>query len=77
MDAYTAAAAAELRAAQARKKLTDIALAKKSGIPVSTLRRYLRGERDTPASALFHIAQALNTQPGRILDDALNRLNEQ
>ena len=77
MDKYIAAAAAELRAAQARASLTDKALAERSGIPVVTLRRYLKGERDTPASALFKIADALGIKPGRLLDDALKGLDQQ
>lgn len=75
MDKYVEAAAAELRAAQARAQLTDTALAERSGIPVVTLRRYLKGTRDTPASALFRIAEALNVSPGRLLDDALKNLD--
>ncbi|MCI2959513.1 helix-turn-helix domain-containing protein [Agromyces atrinae] len=75
MDKYVAAAAAELRAAQGRAQLTDTALAEISGIPVVTLRRYLKGTRDTPASALFKIAQALGVSPGRLLDDAMKNLD--
>ena len=70
------AAAAELRAAQARAQLTDTALATRAGIPVVTLRRYLKGTRDTPVSALFRIAEALGVSPGRLLDDAMKNLNE-
>lgn len=76
MDQYVEAAAAELRAAQARARLTDIALSERAGIPVVTLRRYLKGTRDTPASALFKIADALGIQPGRLLDDALKNLDQ-
>ena len=76
MDKYVAAAAAELRAAQARAQLTDTALAARSGIPVVTLRRYLKGTRDAPASALFKIANALGVPPGRLLDDAIKNLDE-
>lgn len=76
MDKYAEAAAAELRAAQGRAQLTDTALAARSGIPVVTLRRYLKGTRDTPASALFKIAEALGIQPGRLLDDAMKNLDQ-
>lgn len=76
MDKYVEAAAAELRAAQGRARLTDTALSARAGIPVVTLRRYLKGTRDTPASALFKIADALGIPPGRLLDDALKNLNE-
>ena len=74
MDQYVAAASAELRAAQARANLTDTALAERSGIPVVTLRRYLKGSRDTPVSALFKISGALGIDPGRLLDDAAERI---
>lgn len=76
MDKYVNAAAAELRAAQGRAGLTDTALSERSGIPVVTLRRYLKGTRDTPASALFRIAEAVGISPGRLLDDALKNLDE-
>lgn len=75
MDKYVEAAAAELRAAQARASLSDVALAERAGIPAVTLRRYLKGTRDTPASALFKIADALGITPGRLLDDALNNID--
>lgn len=76
MDKYIQAAAAELRAAQARADLSDTALALRSGIPVVTLRRYLKGTRDTPASAIFKIAEALGIHPGRLLDDAMKNLQK-
>ena len=75
MDKYVEAAAAELRAAQARASLSDVALAERAGIPAVTLRRYLKGTRDTPASALFKIADALGITPGRLLDDALKNID--
>lgn len=74
MDKYIEAAAGALRAAQARAKMTDIALAELAGIPAVTLRRYLRGERDTPVSAIFKIANALNVSAGALLDDAANHV---
>ena len=76
MDKYIAAASAELRAAQGRAELSDAALARRSGIPVETLRRYLKGQRDTPASALLKIADALGINPGKLLDDAKKSLDE-
>lgn len=76
MDKYIAAAAAELRAAQARAQMTDTALAASSGIPAVTLRRYLKGTRDTPVSALFKIAEALGISAGKILDDAMKAIDE-
>ncbi|WAC68867.1 helix-turn-helix domain-containing protein [Microbacterium sp. SL75] len=76
MDQYVAAASAELRAAQGRANLNDVALAAKSGIPVATLRRYLKGDRDTPVSALFRIAKALGVDAGRLLDDAAERVQD-
>lgn len=76
MDKYIEAAAAELRAAQGRARLTDTALAERAGIPVVTLRRYLKGIRDTPASAILKIADALGVNPGSLLDDAKNHLDQ-
>lgn len=76
MDEYVEAAAGALRAAQGRAKMTDTALAEKSGIPAVTLRRYLKGERDTPASALFKIADALGVPPGALLDDASKHIKK-
>lgn len=77
MDKYVLAAAAELRAAQARAQMTDAALADRAGIPVVTLRRYLKGTRDTPTSSLFKIADALGISPGSLLDDAAKHLKDQ
>ncbi|MBG9887147.1 hypothetical protein ABE10_25375 [Bacillus toyonensis] len=74
MDEYVEAAAGALRAAQARAKMTDIALAERAGMPVVTLRRYLKGVRDTPVSALFRIAAALGVSAGSLLDDAMNHV---
>ena len=76
MDKYVQAAAGALRAAQARANMTDTALAERSGIPAVTLRRYLKGTRDTPASALFKIAAALDIAPGALLDDASNHIEK-
>jgi len=76
MDKYVVAASAEIRAAQARASLSDVALAELSGIPVVTLRRYLKGSRDTPVSALLKIAEALGISPGRLLDAAAQNIKE-
>ena len=70
MDKYIEAAAGALRAAQGRAKMSDTELAERSGIPAVTLRRYLKGQRDTPVSAIFKIAAALNISAGALLDDA-------
>lgn len=77
MDEYTEAAAAELRAAQGRAQLSDAKLAEKAGIPVVTLRRYLKGTRDTPSSALIKIALALDLTMGELLDEAMKRVRPQ
>lgn len=76
MDKYIEAAAGALRAAQARAKMNDTELAKRAGIPTVTLRRYLKGERDTPASAIFKIAAALGVNPGALLDDAADHIQD-
>lgn len=77
MDKYIEAAAGALRAAQARAKMTDAALAEKAGIPTVTLRRYLKGQRDTPVSAIFKIASALGVSAGALLDDAADHIENQ
>ncbi|WP_391484759.1 helix-turn-helix domain-containing protein [Arthrobacter woluwensis] len=74
-DTYMQAAASELRAAQGRAQRSDAALARLSGIPVVTLRRYLKGERDIPGSALFKLADALGTTPGALMDAAMKSLD--
>lgn len=74
MDKYIAAASGALRAAQGRADMTDAALAERAGIPVVTLRRYLKGQRDAPASAILKIADALGISAGDLLDDAANHI---
>ncbi|WP_268768733.1 MULTISPECIES: helix-turn-helix domain-containing protein [unclassified Microbacterium] len=76
MDKYVEAAAAELRAAQARARMSDVALAAAAGIPAVTLRRYLKGERDAPLSVLFKIADALGVSAGGLLDDAMKHVKD-
>ena len=76
MDKYIAAAAGALRAAQARANMSDTELAERSGIPAVTLRRYLKGQRDTPATAIFKIAAALGVNPGALLDDAAQHIQD-
>lgn len=76
MDKYIEAAAGALRAAQARARMKDTELAERAGIPVVTLRRYLKGERDAPVSAIFKIAEALRVNPGTLLDDAADHLED-
>ena len=76
MDQYIDAAAGALRAAQARAQMTDVALAERSGIPAVTLRRYLKGTRDTPISALLKIADALGISAGALLDDAMKHIKD-
>ena len=65
-----------MRAAQARAQMTDVALAERSGIPAVTLRRYLKGTRDTPISALLKIADALGISAGALLDDAMKHIKD-
>lgn len=77
MDIYGEALAGTLRAAQARARMTDIALAEKSGIKVVTLRRYLKGERDAPSSALYKIALALGMRVADLVEDATQHAQQQ
>lgn len=76
MDKYSEAAAGALRAAQGRANITDAALSERSGIPVVTLRRYLKGQRDTPVSAIFKISEALGVNAGALLDDAAKHIED-
>lgn len=54
-----AAMAVQIKAEMAAKGWKGPELAKRSGIPTSTLHRYLNGERDIPLPAFVGIASAL------------------
>lgn len=70
------AIAAELRTQATLDRIQHKTIAERSRIPYSTLRRYLGGERDIPATALIAICEALNVDPGLILQRATRRVEE-
>lgn len=70
------AIAAEVRTQAAFDRVQHKALAERSGIPYSTLRRYLSGDRDIPVTSLIAICEALNVDPGLILQRATRRAEE-
>ena len=73
---YASAVSAELRAIAARERVTGKELGERTGIPYTTLRRYLAGERDVPLAALIEMAAALDVSPGAILNTAMRRVEE-
>ena len=73
---YASAVSAELRAIAARERVTGKELGERTGIPYTTLRRYLAGERDVPLAALIEMAAALDVSPGSILNTAMRRAEE-
>lgn len=70
------AIAAEIRTQATLDRIQHKTVAERSGIPYSTLRRYLAGERDIPVTALIAICEALNVDPGLILQRATRRAEE-
>ena len=70
---FTEAAAAELRAERAVRRVTFGALMERTGLSKSALLHYFNGQRDIPLSALRSITQVLGVSPGVILDRALAR----
>jgi transcriptional regulator with XRE-family HTH domain len=73
-DPLIAAIAAELDAAQHASKLSDVAIARATGIPVQSVRRYINGEREITASRFILIADAIGVDPGDIAAAAKLRL---
>ncbi|MGX6402785.1 helix-turn-helix domain-containing protein [Dermabacter hominis] len=73
---YASAVSAELRAIAARERVTGKELGEHTGIPYTTLRRYLAGDRDVPLAALIEMAAALDVSPGAILNTAMRRAEE-
>lgn len=76
-EAYTAALAAELRAARARLQMSFPEIASATGIPRNTLLRYFNGQRDIPVPTFGRIARALSLSPGELLDSVQAQLAEQ
>lgn len=74
-DEIQAATAAQIKAEIAAIDWKQVDLAKKAGIPTSTLGRYLKGERDIPFPAFVNIASALNLSYVELAARAQRRLD--
>ena len=70
-----AAIATQIRAELAAKGWKQAELAKRAGIPTSTLHRYLTGERDIPLPAFAEIANALDLPYIELAGRAQRRLD--
>ncbi|AXK88879.1 helix-turn-helix domain-containing protein [Nocardia farcinica] len=60
--------AAELRAARARRKLTQAELAERAGLHVNSVARLERGERDAKVGQILALASALGVEPHIFLE---------
>jgi transcriptional regulator with XRE-family HTH domain len=69
------AIAIQIKAEMAAKDWKQPELAKRSGIPTSTLHRYLTGERDIPLPAFAEIASALGISYLELAGRAQRRLD--
>lgn len=67
--------AEEIRAEMARQKITVNALSEESGIPISTLRRSVNGQRPFTIQELFVITRLLGTTVVEIIQRAGDRLS--
>ena len=56
----------ELRACMAREQLTQSYVAKKMGVPVTTLNGWLRGRHPGPANLRLQLEAALGLAPGSL-----------
>jgi len=69
------AIAVQIKAEMAARDWKQPELAKRSGIPTSTLHRYLTGERDIPLPAFAEIANALGVTYLELAGRAQRRLD--
>ncbi|MGN0126035.1 MAG: helix-turn-helix domain-containing protein [Rhodococcus sp. (in: high G+C Gram-positive bacteria)] len=60
--------AAEIRAARARRGVTQAEVAKSSGMSRATIARLEAGERTLDMAQLFDLCEALGVDPGEILN---------
>jgi len=67
--------AVQIKAEMAARDWKQPDLAKRSGIPTSTLHRYLAGERDIPLPAFAEIANALGVTYIELASRAQRRLD--
>jgi plasmid maintenance system antidote protein VapI len=76
LDPLVAAIAEILDAKQHKAKISDIALAETVGLPVVSVRRYIAGTRDMPASAFVKITKALGLNSEEVVSAALRSVSE-
>lgn len=75
-DPFNTAVAAELKRLVIDDETGMMRLARKTGIPRSTLNRYLDGQRDIRVAELRKIADALNVPVGDVLTQAARSLEQ-
>jgi len=66
-----------LTGAYARKRLTQEDLSQRTGIPLVTLQKKLRGRSPISATDLVVIAEAIGVQPPKMLEEAMQELVDQ
>lgn len=79
MDAekYMRALGVEIAAQMSIAGVTQKALVERTGISESTLRRYIKGTRDVPASSLLAIAREIGTPAHELVERAELRYDRQ
>jgi len=70
-----AALVTQVKAEMAARDWKQSDLAEKSGIPTSTLHRYLNGSRDIPMPQVIEMASALNLSILELVERAQRRLD--
>lgn len=70
VSAFDTAIAAALRGKLAEKNLTRVLISERTGIPVTTLNRYFKGERTISVSKLVAISGAMSVEAGEIIKSA-------
>jgi transcriptional regulator with XRE-family HTH domain len=74
VDPFDAALAAAIRGKMAERNLTRRAIADRTGIPLVTLERYIKGTRSIPMSKFISIAGAIGVEAGQVIQAAVNIL---
>lgn len=74
LNARSERVAEEIRAEMARQQISVDALSEKSGIPISTLRRSVKGQRPFTINELFVITRLLGISVVEIIQRAEGRL---
>lgn len=69
-DQYMRALGVEIAAQMSLAGVTQKAVVERTGISESTLRRYVKGTRDIPASALMLIAREIGTPAHELVERA-------